>query len=94
MPTNVEAAYRAISGNSRLLTLRYVLDHPNSTVLEIADATGVSPASARVSLFDLENAGYVTVDVEGKRNGISVHYSVNRPQFVDDVTQLWAWIIR
>lgn len=94
MPGRAAVAYRAISGTSRVLTLRFLLDHPDSTVAEIADATGVSPASARVCLTDLEAAGYVSADVEGQRNGHTVRYSAHRGTFVDDLSLLWSWMVR
>jgi DNA-binding transcriptional ArsR family regulator len=94
MPERAEVAYRSISGSSRMMTLRFLLDHPRSTVAAIADATGVSPASARVSLTDLEEAGYVTADVEGQRNGRTVRYSADRGKFVDDLSLLWSWMVR
>lgn len=74
--------------------MRYLLDHPASTVAEIAEATGVSLASARVSLTDLEKAGYVLADVEGHRNGRTVRYSADRGVFVDDLSRLWSWMVR
>lgn len=94
IPGRAAVAYRAIAGTSRLLTLRFLLDNPRSTVTEIAEATDVSPASARVSLSDLETAGYVVADVEGHRNGRTVRYSAKRGPFVDDLSQLWSWMVR
>ncbi|MCS5498212.1 winged helix-turn-helix domain-containing protein [Cnuibacter physcomitrellae] len=94
MPGRVAMAYRMIAGASRVMTMRYVLDNPGASVAEIADATGVSLASARVSLADLEEAGYVVADVEGPRNGRIVRYSADRRQFVDDLGLLWAWMAR
>lgn len=77
-----------------MLTLRFLLDNPQSTVTEIAEATNVSPASARVCLNDLESAGYVSADVEGHRNGRTVRYSAHRGLFVDDLSALWSWLVR
>ena len=94
IPERAAVAYRAIAGSSRLIALRFLLDHPDSTVADVAEATGVSLASARVSLTDLEQAGYVRADVEGQRNGRTVRYSVDRGVFVDDLGMLWSWMVR
>ena len=47
-----------------------------------------------IALTDLEEAGYVTADVEGQRNGRTVRYSADRGKFVDDLSLLWSWMVR
>lgn len=94
MPDRAAAAHQAIAGTTRMTTLRYLLDHPASTRPQIADATGMSTASARVALVDLEGLGYVTADVEGPRNGRTVRYSANRSALTDDLTSFVAWMLR
>lgn len=94
MPERVSAAHHAISGVSRLTTLRYLLDNPASARQQIVDDTGISPGAARASLEELESLGYVCADVEGPRNGKIVRYTANRSILTDDLAAFMAWVLR
>lgn len=94
MPERVSAAHHAISGVSRLTTLRFLLDNQSSSRQQIVECTGISPGAARASLEELESLGYISADVEGPRNGKIVRYSANRAPLTDDLAAFMAWVLR
>lgn len=51
-------------------------------------------STARVTLRDLEAAGYVAGDVAGPdRNGRSVHYTAQRDVLTADLVSFVAWML-
>lgn len=94
MPSRAAAAHKAIASSSRLTTIRFLLDRPGSSRPEIVTATGMSAATARIALLDLEELGYVSVNIDGPRNGRSIRYSANRAALTDDLSALFAWTLR
>jgi DNA-binding transcriptional ArsR family regulator len=94
MPPRAATVHEAISGTSRLITLRFLLENPGSTRTQLVDGTGLTFSTARIALRDLESAGYVAADVVGNRNGRSVHYSARRDVLTDDLTAFVAWMLR
>ncbi len=94
MPERPAMALKALTGISRLATIRFLLDHPDSPRSEIIQATGMSAAGARIALMDLEEFGYVTASIAGPRSGRNVRYSANRATITDDLCALLAWTIR
>ena len=55
------------------LILIHVTQHPRSTVREIALAVGVTERASHSALLDLDEAGIIDREREGRRN----HYTVN-----------------
>lgn len=55
------------------IVLYHIIYHPDLTILEIAQATGLSESWVRRIVSDLEDADIVGVEKRGVRN----HYSVN-----------------
>ncbi len=95
MPPRAAAVHQAVSGTSRLITLRYLLEHPGATRTHLVDATGLTPSTARVTLRELESLGYIEADIEGEsRNGRPVRYSARRDVLTDDLTAFVAWMLR
>lgn len=94
MPRRAAAAQKAIASSSRLTAIRFLLNRPSSSRPEIVAATGMSPATARIALLELEELGYVSVDIDGPRNGRSIRYSANRAALTDDLSALFAWTLR
>jgi DNA-binding MarR family transcriptional regulator len=95
MTPRAAAVHQAVSGTSRLITLRYLLEHPGATRTQLVDATGVTSSTARVTLRELEALGYIVADVDGEnRNGRQVHYSARRDVLTDDLAAFVAWMLR
>jgi DNA-binding transcriptional ArsR family regulator len=94
MPPGAASAQTALSGVSRLVTFRHLLDVGAASRAEIVRATGMSAATVRSALLELEDLGYVHVDADGPRNGRTVRYSPNRATFTDDLAALLAWTLR
>jgi len=94
MPSRAAAVHEAIAGTSRLITLRYLLEHVGATRTQLVESTGLTPSTARVVLRELEALGYVEADVTGDRNGKAVHYSARRDVLTDDLTAFVAWMLR
>lgn len=95
MPERVACALKAVSGNARLLILRFLLAHPESTRPAIMEASGMSAAGTRTALLELEESGYISADVDGnKRNGRTVRYTANRALLTDDMLAFTAWLLR
>lgn len=95
MPPRASAVHQAVSGTSRLITLRYLLEHPGATRTHLVEATGLTPSTARVTLRELESLGYIEADIEGEnRNGRQVRYSARRDVLTDDLTAFVAWMLR
>jgi predicted ArsR family transcriptional regulator len=94
MPERADVAYRAIAGTSRLIALRYLLRHPESSRATIAADTGLTSVTARAALTELEQLGYVKVDDESSsRQGRHLHYSVNESAFKGDFSRFVAWVL-
>lgn len=80
---------------SRLATLRFLLENPGTTVQELAPVLGISAQSTRANLAELEAAGFVTTDAgDGPRNGRIVRYRVNRERLTADLLAFVAWVLR
>ncbi|MGJ4846603.1 MarR family transcriptional regulator [Leifsonia sp. Le1] len=95
MPPRAAAVHQAVSGTSRLITLRFLLENPGATRTHLVEETGLTPSTARVTLRELETLGYIAADVEGEnRNGRAVHYSARRDVLTDDLTAFVAWMLR
>lgn len=94
MPERAAAVHHAVSGTSRLITLRWLLEHAGSTRSELVDGTGLTASAARFALGELEALGYVSTDIEGARKGRVIRYTVARPVLTDDLTSFVAWLIR
>ena len=94
MPERVAAAHKAISGTSRLRTLRFLLDSPGSTRTQISEGSGISTTSLQPTLLELEQLGYVSANIEGPRNGHTIRYTANRAAITDDLTAFVAWTLR
>jgi DNA-binding transcriptional ArsR family regulator len=94
MPPRAAAAHEAISGTSRLIALRFLLQNPGITRSQLVEGSGLTPSTARIVLRELEELGYVEADVAGDRNGRSVHYTARRDVLTDDLTAFVAWMLR
>jgi len=94
MPERAAAVHHAVSGTSRLVTLRWLLEHAGSTRSELVDGAGLTSSAARFALRELEELGYVKTDIEGARKGRVIRYTVARPVLTDDLTAFVAWLIR
>ena len=95
MPPRAAAVHQAVSGTSRLITLRFLLENPGATRTHLVEETGLTPSTARVTLRELETLGYIVADIEGEnRNGRSVRYSARRDVLTDDLTAFVAWLLR
>ncbi|WP_223695363.1 winged helix-turn-helix domain-containing protein [Leifsonia poae] len=95
MPQRAAAVHQAVSGTSRLITLRFLLENPGATRTHLVEETGLTPSTARVTLRELETLGYIVADIEGEnRNGRSVRYSARRDVLTDDLTAFVAWMLR
>lgn len=94
MPERAAAAAQAVSGISRRVVLRYLLEHPGSSRTDLAQGTGLKSESVRSALKELESLEYVSGDVEGERRGRPVHYTARRDLLTDDLTAFVAWMLR
>jgi DNA-binding MarR family transcriptional regulator len=57
--------------------LIYVLQTPDARIRDIADAVGITERFAHAVITDLVNAGYLTVERQGRRNVYSVNESLS-----------------
>jgi DNA-binding transcriptional ArsR family regulator len=91
VPSGVEPALRALSAPTRVLTLRYLIEHPESTAAEVTAGTVVR--SAYDALVELERLGLVDADrPKGARNGTPVRYSVNSAALGSSLDALHSWL--
>lgn len=94
MPERADVAYRAIAGTSRLIALRYLLQHPESSRASIAEATGLTSVTTRAALTELEQLGYVKVDEQtSSRQGKHLRYSVDQSAFRGDFSRFVEWVL-
>ncbi|MFD1716171.1 ArsR/SmtB family transcription factor [Amnibacterium flavum] len=94
-PERAAAAHQAVAVESRLATLRFLLENPGATVQELVPVLGISAQSTRANLAELEAAGFVTTDAgDGPRNGKVVRYRVDRERFTTDLLAFVAWVLR
>jgi DNA-binding transcriptional ArsR family regulator len=91
-PEGASRALRALSAPTRVVTLRYLLDHDGATPAEIVagtNATAIHPA-----LLELEHLGFVTGDLApGLRRGKSVRYTLDRAELARCLAELNAWML-
>lgn len=93
IPDGASRARKGIDGTARTLVLRFLMSAPNSTRPEVAEHTGISEATARLALGDLEQLGYVKADIERPRKGRHVRYSAVRGVFSEDLEALTSWLL-
>lgn len=94
MPVRAAAAHHAVSGNGRLVALRWLLTHPNSTRAEIVAGTGITSSAAQSILLTLEDLGYIRIDnPDEPRKGRMIRYTAERAQITRDLHEFVAWTI-
>jgi hypothetical protein len=93
IPADASRARKVVDGTARMLALKYLLGAPNSTRPEIADGAGISTAAAQEELLALEHLGYVTVDVQGPRNGRLIRYTAVPGAVGQDLEALTSWLL-
>ena len=68
---NLDSAWTFLSNHGHVLV--HLSRHPDSKIREIADAVGITERRAQSILADLEEAGYVLITREGRRNKYTVN---------------------
>lgn len=86
-------AHRAIQNEARLGILRFLLQAGTATRADINAATGLTVSTAVVAIRDLEQAGYITTNVEGDRAGRRVEYTIDRQKLTADLFDFMAWLL-
>jgi DNA-binding transcriptional ArsR family regulator len=86
-------AHRAIQNEARLGILRYLLHCGTASRAEINAATGLTVSTAAVAIRELEQAGYITTNVEGERAGRRVEYTIDRPKVTADLFDFMGWLL-
>jgi len=86
-------AHRAIQNEARLGILHFLLRAGTATRADIAAGTGLTVSTALVALRDLEQAGYLTTNVEGDRAGRRVEYSIDRQRVTADLFDFMGWLL-
>jgi DNA-binding transcriptional ArsR family regulator len=91
MPDAASRALRAISGPTRMRTIRYLAEHPDSTAPAIIRGTGA--AAVHAALGELEDLGFVRADIPaGERHGRTVRYQLDGARLRGAVDDLHAWL--
>ena len=67
---NHEGRWTFLSNHGHVLV--HLSRHPESKIREIADAVGITERRAQSILAELEEAGYVLITREGRRNKYTV----------------------
>jgi len=67
-------AWTFLSNHAHVLI--FVLSHPDARLRDIADAVGITERFAHSVVGDLVDAGYLTVERQGRRNIYSVNESL------------------
>lgn len=68
---NREGRWTFLSNHGHVLV--HLSRHPESKIREIADAVGITERRAQSILAELEEAGYVLITREGRRNKYTVN---------------------
>lgn len=93
MPLGADRAFRALSSRARIEVMKALGLQQDQTRPQLAEATGLTPATVRSALEDLEDLSYVTVsEPPGSRHGRPVTYRVNRTVFQGDLADLAAYV--
>ncbi|MDZ5146324.1 helix-turn-helix domain-containing protein [Microbacterium testaceum] len=93
MPEGAVRVQRVIAATPRIEVLRYLLNHPNSTIVDIVEGCGLARETVRAAIADLEET-YVTGSIEaGQRRGRPVSFSVDRSTLAKDLGALQAYLL-
>jgi len=89
LPPRVAAAHKAVSSTARVLVLRYLMAHPESTRTEIAEGSEQPRGSAWFALRELEELGYAVHTGTGR----SYRYSIDSEKLRRDLLEFVEWTL-
>ncbi|MBN19154.1 MAG: ArsR family transcriptional regulator [Chloroflexi bacterium] len=73
------------------LVLSYIYKHPSHTCREISDEIGITERTAHNIIIDLESAGYIIKNKEGRKNlytiksNLPLRHHTTKDNLVDDL---------
>ena len=70
---NEEKAWTFLSNHGHVLV--HLARHPEALIREVAESVGITERSAQAIVADLQEAGYLRVIKEGRRNSYKVNTS-------------------